>query len=199
MTRTQTAVLIVLTLCGAGVPRRALSQEPDAPRFRVQIWGDLSAEFHARVRTYADLRAELERGLPPLQVTDDSAAILGRTRALAARLRKARKHAKAGDIFTPEVRDAFRNALQPLVDAGTCAALFDDNPGSITVPINGRYPTHQPLSTMPPNVLAVLPPLPVDIEYRFAARELLLMDTRAGVVVDRLASAILCRQEGAAR
>ena len=186
MIRTQTAVLILL----------ALSQEPDAGRFRVQIWGDLSAEFHARVRTYADLRAELERGLPPLQVTDDTAAILGRTRALAARLRKARKDAKAGDIFTPDVRDAFRTALQSQVDAGTCAAVFEENPGSITVPINGRYPTHAPLSTMPPNVLAILPPLPVDIEYRFAARELLLLDTRAGVVVDRMTSAVLCRQGG---
>jgi hypothetical protein len=148
--------------------------------------------FVAQIGSYASLRTELERGLPPLQVSDDAAAILARTRALAERLRKARKDAKPGDIFTPEVSQEFTKTLKAYRDANTCTALLDDNPGTIALPINGRYPTHQPLSTMPPNVIAALPPLPTDIEYRFAGRDLILFDTRAGVVVDRMPSGAPC-------
>jgi hypothetical protein len=77
-------------------------------------------------------------------------------------------------------------------DANTCAALHDDNPGALPLPINGTYPTHQPLSTVPANVLAALPPLPEDVEYRFAQRVLFLFDTRAGVIVDRMPAALVC-------
>jgi len=190
----------VAVLCAA-LPRHAISQERQTPDFRVQIWGDISAEFGVRIRSYADLRSELERGLPPLEVTADAAAILERTRALAKRIRDARAQARPGDILTRDAGAKFKEALalQIELDAATCAALYDDNPGSMSAPINGRYPTHQPLSTMPANVLAVLPPLPEDIEYRFAGRQLLLFDTRAGIVVDRMPDAIVCGKRGAGR
>jgi len=185
-------VFILSAVC-AGLPRQAASQERP-PDFRVQIWGDISAEFSARMRSYTDLRTELERGLPPRVVTEDAAAILSRTRALAKRMRAARAQARPGDIFTPDAGEQFRKALQIQIDAATCAALFDDNPGSSTLPINGTYPTHHPLSTMPPNILAALPPLPEDVEYRFAGRQLFLLDTRANIVIDRLPSATVCRK-----
>jgi hypothetical protein len=52
---------------------------------------------------------------------------------------------------------------------------------------------------MPPNVLAALPALPEDIEYRFAGRQLFLFDTRAGIVIDRMPSATLCRNSSGPR
>jgi hypothetical protein len=192
--RSQAAALFALTLFCTGMVRRAEAQEPEPPLFRVQIWGDAAAVFGAQIRSYASLREELERELPPLQVTDDVAALLGRTRALAEHVRQARARAKPGDIFTPEVRQAFTKALRGHADAATCAAVLDENPGTLAVPINGRYPTHEPLSTMPPDVLATLPPLPVDIEYRFAGRDLMLFDTRAGIVIDRMRSDFPCRK-----
>ena len=192
MIRMRTAGLIALTLLCAGVPRGAAAQAPDEARFRVQIWGELSDAFVAQMRGYASLRDELERGLAPREVTDDAAAILARTRALAARMRKARAGAKPGDIFTPAIAEKFRKTLQLLADDKTCASLLDDNPGALPLPINGAYPTHQPLSTMPANVLAALPPLPEDVEYPFAQHVLFLFDTRAGVVVDRMPSAMVC-------
>ena len=188
--------LVTVSVLWAGLALRAFSQEPRRPDFSVQIWGERSAEFTARVRSYAELRSELERGLPPLRVTEDAAAILRRTRALARKVRDARAQAKPGDIFTSDARAEFRKALLKM-DAATCAAVFDDNPGSLDIPINGRYPTHSPLSTMAPNVLASLPSLPQDLEYRFAGRQLLLVDTRAGIVIDRMASATVCRKSGA--
>ena len=189
-----TVTAVILSVLCVGLARQAIAQERQPPDFRVQIWGDISAEFSARIRSYAELRSELERGLPPLLVTDDAAAILRRTRALARRVRHARAEARPGDMFTPDARGEFRKALQIGIDAATCGALFDDNPGSMTLPINRTYPAHQPLSTMPPNVLAALPALPEDVEYRFAGRQLLLFDTRAGIVIDRMGPAILCRK-----
>lgn len=45
--------------------------------------------------------------------------------------------------------------------------------------INGRYPGRLPLSTVPPNVLAALPRLPDDLQYRFVGRHLVLLDAGA--------------------
>lgn len=50
----------------------------------------------------------------------------------------------------------------------------------------------RPLSTVPPNVLAVLRRLPDDIQYRFVGRHLILLDTRAGVILDWIPYAIKC-------
>jgi hypothetical protein len=37
---------------------------------------------------------------------------------------------------------------------------------------------------VPPNVLAALPTLPKDIDYRFVGKHLILRDTRANLIVD---------------
>jgi hypothetical protein len=76
------------------------------------------------------------------------------------------------------------------IDAKTWAAIMDDNPGKFPVHINGSYRDGKPLSTVPPNILAVLPRLPDDIQYRFLGRHLILFDTRASVILDRIPHAI---------
>jgi hypothetical protein len=40
------------------------------------------------------------------------------------------------------------------------------------------------VSTVPPNVLAALPSLPDDVQYRFLGRHLVLHGTRANVILD---------------
>jgi hypothetical protein len=175
-------------------PTQAQPQTPvhQPPDFRVQIYGDALIDFSLRVRSYADLRRQLEQDLPPLRVTESAKDLLSREHALARKLRAARADAREGDVFTSAVGAAVRDALQRQTSAATCAALLDDNPGAIDLKINGRYPEHKPLSTMPPNVLAALPPLPDGIEYRFAGGHLILFDTRARMLIDRLTSAVEC-------
>ena len=41
-----------------------------------------------------------------------------------------------------------------------------------------------------PSLLAVLPPLPEGLEYRFADRDLVLIDIHASIVVDILVNAL---------
>jgi hypothetical protein len=154
--------------------------------------GYIVADFSTRVWSYFELRSKLEKGLPPLAVTDDPAEIRRAVRVLARQIRVARVEAKQGDIFTPTISVEFRKALILEMNANTWAAIMDDNPGEFFTQINGTYPEGKPLSTVPPNILAVLPRLPDDVQYRFLGRHLILLDTRANLILDRIPYAIEC-------
>jgi hypothetical protein len=56
--------------------------------------------------------------------------------------------------------------------------------------VNDEYPKSIPLATVPPKLLAALPPLPHGLEYRFVGRRLILHDTLTNLVVDILENAI---------
>jgi hypothetical protein len=170
----------------------ATNQGRGTPDFRVQVWGDIVADFSARVWSYAELRRNLEKGLPALTVTDDPAEVRRTVSAFAERIRVARAGAQEGEIFTPAISAEFRKVLLLEMNANTWEAIMDDNPGEFSNQINGSYPEERPLSTVPPNILAVLPRLPDDIQYRFVGRHLILLDTRASVILDRIPYAIGC-------
>jgi len=190
-TLTALAVALIVSVASVSDAQPAtMNQTPDPPDFTVQVWGYIVADFSARVWDYSELRSELEKGLPPLTVTDDPAEIRRAVRALAKRIRVARAGAKEGDMFTPAISVEFRKALILEMDINTWAAIMDDNPGEFSNKINGTYPEGKPLSTVPPNILAVLPRLPDDIQYRFLGRHLILLDTRANVILDRIPFAI---------
>jgi hypothetical protein len=181
-------IVAVASVCSA--QPAATNQTRDTADFTVQVWGYIVADFSARVRDYAKLRSELEKGLPPLTVTDDPTELRSAVRALAKRIRVARAGAKQGDMFTPTVSVEFRKVLILEMDANTWAAIMDDNPGQFSSRINDTYPEDKPLSTVPSNILTVLPRLPDDIQYRFLGRHLILLDTRANVILDRIPFAI---------
>jgi hypothetical protein len=186
-------IALIIVLASVGYPR-ALErhQERDAPDFRVQVWGDVITDFSMRVWSYFALRSELEKDLPALAVTDNPDEIRRTVRALAGRIRVARAGAKEGDIFTATISTEFRKALLPAMNASTLSAIMDDSPAELSARINGTYPEGKPVSTVPPNILAILPSLPDDIEYRFLGRHLILVDTRAGVIIDRIRHVIRC-------
>jgi hypothetical protein len=165
---------------------------PDPPRFgvEVEVFGGVMTEFSARVSAYAELRSQLTKGLPPLTV-DEPGQVQKAVRALAAKIRVARAGAKRGDIFTPAISRAFQKALLQTDDV-TWAAIIDDNPGEFAKRINGSYPEDRPFSTVPPNLLAMLPKLPDDVEYHFLGRHLILLDTQASLIVDWIPFAIQC-------
>ena len=149
------------------------------------------ADFKARIDAYVDLRKKADAGAPTLKETDDPAKIQMAEQALAKRIMATRAPAKRGDVFTPEIAIRFRRLLRPeLKDADTKQLIKDDNPGNVKFKVNGPYPDGEPLSTVPPNVLASLPQLPPDLEYRFVGKHLILRDSRANLVVDYIANVI---------
>jgi hypothetical protein len=170
-----TLIVVALFLDHAAVPAYSTPQTADC---QAPVWGDEAAAFETRLEAYVALRAQLET------------ALQARGHALAVRIRTARAQAKQGDMLTPalsvEIRKSFRREINP----HTWQVIMDDNPGELPSQVNDEYREGQPLATMPPNMLAALPKLPKDIEYRFIDRHLVLLDTRSMIILDRIPYAI---------
>jgi hypothetical protein len=104
----------------------------------------------------------------------------------------------SGDIYCPVIRDSNRSTVDTRSrQKSPCGACGGKQGGPLHAghrefsnQINGTYPEDKPLSTVPPNILAVLPSLPDDIRYRFLGRHLILLDTRANLILDRMPCAI---------
>ena len=182
----RTAVLLVFVLQAAiAYAMQANDQKTTNPDAKVL------ADFNERVKAYIDLRKKADDGAPALKETEDPAKIKIAQTALAKRIMSARSGAKHGDVFTPEIAQRFRRLLRPEVrDADTKKLIQDDNPGSLKFKVNGPYPDGEPLSTVPPNVLASLPQLPEDLEYRFVGKHMILRDSRANIVIDYISNVI---------
>jgi hypothetical protein len=186
-----TAAIAILVACQGFAQEPRPGEPAGAPRFKVEVFGDAMADFTARVSAYVELRSELMKGLPSLTV-DNPAEVRKAVHALAGRIRVARAGAKRGDIFTPTISREMKNVLRLQMDDSTWADLTDDNPGEIAKRVNGSYPEERPFSTVPANILALLPRLPTDLEYRFLGPHLSLLDTRASLIVDWIPYAIQC-------
>lgn len=148
-------------------------------------------DFKTRVDKYVDLRKNADDTELPLKKTDDPAKIRMAQQGLQTRLRAARADARRGDIFSPEITAQFRRLLHSETkERGTKSLIKDDNPGPMPFKVNGPYPEKEPLSTVPPNVLASLPQLPKDIEYRFVGKHMILRDARANLIIDYIPNAV---------
>jgi hypothetical protein len=187
-------LLAIMAVCQLAADAAAQQTTPQLPvvEFTVEVLGSKVAEFSAKMDDYAKLRSTLQKGLPALAVTAKPSEIEEAERLLAERIRKARTGARRHDIFTDETRRAFRQMLRPVTTAATCAFLRDDNPSEWFWAVNAEYPKNHPISSMPPAMLAVLPRLPEDVFYRFLDTDLVLHDTKANVMLDRIDNAIRC-------
>jgi hypothetical protein len=161
---------------------------------RVNPDAALAAEFVKRAQAYAELHRKLEAPLPKLGKEATPEEIDNHQRALERLIAQARPRVQAGEFFTKETRAYFRRQLERVFRGPEGkllrAAIMDENPGPIKLQVNGRYPDNVPLATMPPQVLAVLPRLPEELEYRFIGDRLLLLDVHAYVIVDYIEGAL---------
>jgi hypothetical protein len=148
--------------------------------------------FNDRVEAYVSLQKKLQEGLPALSPSDRTAAIDAHQKALADRIREARKGARPAEIFgdaaplfqqiiardgeNRSVRDAF--------------AAMQEVPPQQPAAVNAVYPIKSPLATVPPLILVNMPRLPDGIEYRFMGRDLILRDRNANLIVDFIAGAV---------
>ncbi len=189
-------MLTVASAVSAQAPKQTPgSKKPPAPDFTVNVDGLIVADFSTRMAAYAELRRTLEEGLPGLVVTDKISEIRRAEEALARRIRLAREGARQGNIFTPAINAAFKKLLIGVTKPGICAAILEDNPGDTTYRTGRPYSRDEPLSTVPPSVLGVLPILPDDVQYRFLDRDMILYDTRANMMLDRIPAAIRCAKQ----
>lgn len=188
--------LVALALCVAAArmaagqgTARGQERADDAAAFK---------EFSARVQAYCTLQKTVESRLPTLKSTDLPEMITAHQQALARRIQEARPHAKPGDIFTPASREAFRHASRAAFDGPYPAnSRGYMQPGApdrrMHMVVNSIYPDTEPVTSLPPALLAAFPPLPVAVAYRVVGRTLILVDVESRLVVD-VARGILPRE-----
>jgi hypothetical protein len=168
--------------------------QPVVGQEKVNPDAKLLKDFETRIDAYMKLHNELERDAPKLKDKAEPEEIKAHEEALAEKIRAARKTAKPGEIFTPDVRALFRRLMYPELKgkegAETKAEIKEDAPAAVPLRVNARYPQNQPLPTVPPNVLARLPKLPEELEYRIVKRDLILRDVHANLIVDYIPNAI---------
>ena len=145
-------------------------------------------EFQKALDGYVQLRGKVAGSLKPVS-KDATPKELdeNQTRMLRA-IATARVNAQQGDIFRPSFQEYVRRRLAEVFSRpdgkAVRSSVLDENPVGTAVRINGPYPDGLPLTTMPPQVLEVLPKLPKDLEYRFVGSRLILFDSHAHIVVD---------------
>lgn len=172
--------------CGIGEARQD-KVNPDAATLQ---------DFQRRIEAYIKLRNRADNGAPPLKETSDPAKIKAAQMELAKRIREHRANARRGDILTPQVEKLFRRLLYPELKgpdaAETKATIKDDapKPGAVPFKVNATYPENQPLPTVPPDLLARLPKLPEELEYRIIDMHLILRDIDANLIVDYMPNVI---------
>jgi hypothetical protein len=158
----------------------------------------LVTDFKKRVDEYVKLRDKAENKAPvELEEKSTPAEIVTAEKSLAAHVRAARATAKRDDLFTPATQAMFRRLLRPPLAKGKDAAdnkaiMKEDSPEPKDVPfkVNAEYPKNVPLATVPPDVLAALPTLPEDMQYRFAGKHLILFDAKANLIIDFMFNAM---------
>jgi hypothetical protein len=147
-----------------------------------------------RINEYVALHNKLEATLPKLPNDATPEQIDQNQRALGKLIQGARSNAKPGDIFTADAKAVILKLMNDVFGGPEGkqlkASIMDENPGKLQVTVNSRYPDTVPLSTVPPQVLAGLPRLPDDLEYRFIGRRLILLDVHAHIIADFIDNAI---------
>jgi len=140
----------------------------------------------------SDLRARRRRGRPLCAALVAACCIWPLAARTAAQTATPPPGAVQGEFFTAATRAHFQLVLALIMDARMWAVIMDENPGAFEHDIDGAYPDGKTFATMPGLLLAQLPGLPDDIQYRFVGRHLILYDVRANTIIDRMPDAIRC-------
>jgi hypothetical protein len=180
--------VLALCLCAAAVVARA-GQDAAAPKPRADDVNGFT-EFSARVKDYVRLQKKVESTLPDMKSTDVPEMITAHQQALARKIREARPHAKAGDVFTDSARESFRHAGRAALDGPHAAATrkYMEQPGAanpaMRLSVNSVYPDAEPVTPLPPALLAAFPALPDEVAYRVVGRAVVLVDVKSRLIVD---------------
>ena len=152
--------------------------------------------YTQRITAYMRMHKEVERTLSLQWSFDDAEDLFEAIEAMGSGIRARRPTATRGAILTPDIGALIRARLENRL--ATCGQTVEDvlafinderSPDARSPQINERFPWELG-SAMWPSFMGVLPPLPDELEYRFADRDLVLVDVHADLVVDILVHAL---------
>jgi hypothetical protein len=174
---------------GAREPASPYPAAPGAPS------PDAPAGASPQMRDLEKQRQEAAQVLqPPRQA--DAQAIEAFQLALADSIKARRQDAQRGDLLDPPlvayITDITRALLEGEKGARILETLRENNPADDPeagpampeLAVNAVYPEDIALSMVPPSLLALYPPPPEGIEYRFVGCRLILMDRDARLILD---------------
>jgi len=180
--------MAILAVCSA-MTRTAASAET------VNQGALILRDFERRVGDYVKLRKTVQSASHRLKATKSPEAIEHYAHSLARGIRAARRGARQGDIFTPEITAEFRRFIDLTMHGPDAAAIraslrHAEPLAPRPLRVNDAYPPATPLQSTPPSLLLNLPPLPPELEYRAVGHSLILRDIDANLIVDSIANAI---------
>ena len=197
ITRTTALAALILTAgTGAAMQVPTLPVPDRAPSVLQDIVA--TQAFETRVTDYVLLHRLLETPFPPWRMTRDIAQIQAAQRELARRIQLARANAHQGDLIRPDVARVFRRRIAACLSPEEWAAILADNAAEEkevrigpppTLHVNMEWPEQVPFGFVPPQLLATLPVLPPELQYRIIGNSLVLWDHHANIIVDFLPGA----------
>ena len=165
-------------------------------RSRSGLDREMAADFKRLVDRYMQLHDKVQRQGTRQKERDDIGENLVSQQAMAMRIRFARLDARPGDLFTPPIAMALRRVMDPELRGPAAIrareSIREDAPVTFVLVVNGSLPEGGPRSTMPGNLLQILPPLPNRLEYRIIDTHLVLIDLDADIVVDYMLD-VMCQ------
>ena len=145
-------------------------------------------QFETAIADYMALRRRLANELPNPVPNSSSVQLNDASDGLAAAIQRTRRDAGVGDLFVAPVTLVFKRTVDDAVRTAhlqqVLAAIDDEEAMARAPKIHLRFPGAAQMATMPPSLLAVLPRLPKELEYRIIGRFLVLRDIDAALIVD---------------
>jgi hypothetical protein len=181
------ALVIVAITPAQTVPKQTSSISPSDQK--------ILSDFSKQARDY--ISKEHSLAADKMKPTSDVAKLEQQRKQLRDAVQQSRPSAKQGDLFTPETANVFRKLLANVLNGPGSAkiksSLNHAEPGApAAFRVNVEFPNRngQPIQTVPPTVLKVLPALPKGMDYCIAGTTLALRDSSANMVVDFLPNAL---------
>lgn len=174
---------------GASDGRQATAASTDAAAIR---------RFDAAIANYIALRTRLLNEVHAPKPESTSTGLNQASDALAAAIQRSRRNARPGDLFVAPAAIAIKKRIVDTIQRENLELVLsnidDEERGAASPRIHMRFPAAAAMATMPPSLLAVLPNLPKELEYRIVGEYLILRDVEAALVVDVISSAVPRRQ-----
>jgi hypothetical protein len=146
------------------------------------------AQFEAAIADYLAMRRRLTNEVPSPAPNSTSVQLNNASDALAAAIQRSRQNAAVGDVFVTPVTPVFKRRVDDAVRTANLrqvlAEIDDEEPTVLAPKIHLRFPAASEMATMPASLLAVLPNLPKELEYRIIGRFLVLRDIDAALIID---------------
>jgi hypothetical protein len=138
--------------------------------------------FQNRVAQYMALHDRVEETITLVALPTDALNVYAISTALRDKLRPASAWTQEGTIFAPYAAAILKRLISQTIHgdyAGLLRATHEENSDQLgRALVNEQWPGTA-LTSMPPDVPAVLPRLRPELQYRFVHRDLVLWDVRA--------------------